>query len=154
MTRTNAAPSASFRPGLSLVWKFALRELRGGLGGFYIFLGCIALGVAAISGVSSVAVSITQGISTEGRAILGGDMSFSLVQRGMDDDQRQSLETRGKISTLVTMRAMARKTDGSDQSLIELKAVEANTLFCCVPLSLEISPLLRFVAMFVAYILC
>lgn len=126
MTRTNAAPSASFRPGLSLVWKFALRELRGGLGGFYIFLGCIALGVAAISGVSSVAVSITQGISTEGRAILGGDMSFSLVQRGIDDDQRQFLETRGKISTLVTMRAMVRKTDGSDQSLIELKAVETN----------------------------
>ncbi len=126
MNESKSTKPARFQPDLSLVWKFAMRELRGGLGGFYIFLGCIALGVAAISGVNSVAVSITQGISSEGRAILGGDLSFSLVQRGIDAKQRQFLETKGEISTLVTMRAMARMSDGSDQSLIELKAVEAN----------------------------
>ena len=31
--------------------RFAARELRGGLRGFYIFIACIALGVMAIAGV-------------------------------------------------------------------------------------------------------
>ena len=30
--------------------RFALRELRGGLRGFYVFIACIALGVMAIAG--------------------------------------------------------------------------------------------------------
>ena len=115
---------SSFVPGLALCWKFALRELRGGLRGFYIFLGCIALGVAAISGVNSVAWSITQGISSQGQAILGGDLSFSLVQRPADEEQLRFLTSKGEITQLVTMRAMARKPDGSDQTLIELKAID------------------------------
>ncbi len=117
---------ANFRPGLRLALKIALRELRGGLRGFYIFLGCIALGVAAITGVNSVAYSISQGISHEGRAILGGDLSFALSQGKVNADQQKFLETFGTVSTLVTMRAMSRKTDGSDQTLIELKAVDEN----------------------------
>ena len=58
----------SYKPGLSLAWRFALRELRGGMKGFYIFLACIALGVGAIAAVNSVARSITHGISNEGQA--------------------------------------------------------------------------------------
>lgn len=30
---------------LRLAWRFALRELRGGLKGFRIFLACLALGL-------------------------------------------------------------------------------------------------------------
>ena len=41
---------------LPLAFRFARRELRGGLAGFGIFLACIALGVAAIAGVGSVAL--------------------------------------------------------------------------------------------------
>ena len=37
------------RLNLLLALKFALREMRGGLSGFYIFLACIVLGVAAIA---------------------------------------------------------------------------------------------------------
>ena len=37
--------------------RYALRELRGGLRGFYVFIACIALGVMAIAGVGSVAAS-------------------------------------------------------------------------------------------------
>ena len=97
-----------FIPGLALALKFALRELRGGLRGFYIFLGCIALGVAAISGVNSVAWSITDGIAGQGQAILGGDLSFSLVQQEANRQQSEFLENQGKVTRLVTMRAMAR----------------------------------------------
>ena len=43
----------------SLSLRYALRELRGGLRGFYVFIACIALGVMAISGVGSVAASLS-----------------------------------------------------------------------------------------------
>jgi len=35
----------------ALALRYALRELRGGLRGFYVFIACIALGVMAIAGV-------------------------------------------------------------------------------------------------------
>ncbi len=57
--------------------RFALRELRGGLHGFRIFIACIALGVMAIAGVGSFSRSLTDGLAREGRVILGGDLSFS-----------------------------------------------------------------------------
>ena len=65
--------------------RFSLREMRGGLSGFLIFLTCIALGVAAIGGVNSVARSITAGVANEGQALLGGDMRFELNQREASD---------------------------------------------------------------------
>ncbi len=52
--------------------RFALRELRAGARGFYVFIACIALGVMAIAGVGSVAASLADGIAREGRVILGG----------------------------------------------------------------------------------
>ena len=51
---------------LKLALRFAFREIRGGLTGFYVFLACIALGTAAIGGVNAVSQAITQGIETEG----------------------------------------------------------------------------------------
>lgn len=107
-----------------LAFRFALRELRGGLRGFYIFLACIALGVAAISGVNAVALSITSGIEQEGRVLLGGDASFTTVQRKLSAAEMKYLEAAGTVSTAANMRSMARLTDGSDQSVIELKAVD------------------------------
>ncbi|MEM7300549.1 MAG: ABC transporter permease [Pseudomonadota bacterium] len=111
---------------LSLAWRFALREMRGGLRGFYVFLACIALGVAAIAGVNSVALSITGGIASEGKAILGGDLAFSLVHREASENESAFIDGLGKVSQVATLRAMARKSDGSDQTLIEIKAVDAN----------------------------
>ncbi|MGB9322251.1 MAG: hypothetical protein WCB77_16855, partial [Pseudolabrys sp.] len=60
--------------GRWLPLRFALRELRGGLHGFYVFILCIALGSMAIAGVGSVAASLTDGLAREGRVILGGDL--------------------------------------------------------------------------------
>jgi putative ABC transport system permease protein len=56
--------------------RLALRELRGGLSGFYIFLACVALGTGAIAGVNSVSQMMTGSIASEGRTILGGDIRF------------------------------------------------------------------------------
>lgn len=61
-----------------LVLRLALRDMRGGLRGFGIFLACIALGVAAVAGVGSVARSLSEGLAREGRMILGGTSRFRL----------------------------------------------------------------------------
>ena len=58
-----SAPTTSFRP-----FRFAMRELRGGLRGFYVFIFCIALGVMTIAGVGSFSRSLTNGLAREGRA--------------------------------------------------------------------------------------
>ncbi|XYK79087.1 MAG: ABC transporter permease [Labrenzia sp.] len=107
-----------------LALRFALRELRGGLKGFYIFIACIALGVAAISGVTSVSRALTEGISQEGQAILGGDLSFRLVHRQVNEDERSYIDSLGAVSEVATLRAMARRADTADQALVELKAVD------------------------------
>ncbi|KAB2666288.1 ABC transporter permease [Brucella tritici] len=109
----------------SLALRFALREMRGGLSGFYIFLACIALGVAAIGGVNSVARSVSTGIASEGQSILGGDVSFALNQREVTAEERAFIEKQGRTAESATMRSMARMPDGSDQSLVEVKAVDA-----------------------------
>ncbi|TYC53706.1 ABC transporter permease [Rhodobacterales bacterium] len=108
-----------------LAARFALRELRAGLKGFYIFIACIALGVAAIAGVTSVSRALTEGISQEGQSILGGDLSFSLIHRETDAAQAAYLADLGEVSRVGTMRAMARRTDTGDQALVELKAVDS-----------------------------
>ena len=124
-TLAPSSPTKTFTPGISLALRFAMRELRGGLRGFYVFLACIALGVAAISGVNSVAQSITGGIVEEGRTLLGGDVSFRTVQRRLSDAERAHIDTNAKsVSEAATMRAMGRTVDGSEQTLIELKAVD------------------------------
>src|ERR687893_2986432 len=92
---------------LPLILRLAFRELRGGLKGFGTFLACIALGVAAIAGVASISRSLTEGLSREGRKILGGDMAFSLIHREASPAERAFLSARGRVSSIATMRAMA-----------------------------------------------
>src|ERR1700722_7927015 len=115
-------PIAGGRPA-SLPLRFALRELRGGLRGFYVFIACIALGVMAIAGVGSVAASLSEGLAREGRTLLGGDVAFSLIQREAKPDELAFLRSRGQLSIAATLRAMARTGDGR-LALVELKAVD------------------------------
>src|SRR5215475_252068 len=98
--------------GLLLALRFALRELRGGLRGFYVLIACIALGVMAIAGVGSVASGLANGLAHEGRVILGGDLAFSLSLREANRAERVFLERQGRLSVAATMRAMARAEDG------------------------------------------
>ena len=108
----------------ALILRFALRELRGGLRGFGVFIACIALGVAAIAGVASVARGMTEGIAREGQAILGGDIGFTLAQRQAAPAERAWLDRLGAVSEVATLRGMARRADESDQALVEVKAVD------------------------------
>jgi putative ABC transport system permease protein len=117
-------PVRSGRGG-SLPLRYALRELRGGLRGFYVFIACIALGVMAIAGVGSVAASLGEGLAREGRTLLGGDVAFSMIQREARPNEVAFLRSRGKVSVAATLRVMARTGDGQF-ALVELKAVDGN----------------------------
>ena len=125
MTLSPASPASS---GLGhqarLALRFALRELRGGLSGFGIFIACIALGTGAIGGVNSVADAITQGVASEGRTLLGGDIRFQLNQREASEAESRFLESLGPVASSAAMRSMVRLADGSDQTLAEVKAVD------------------------------
>jgi putative ABC transport system permease protein len=118
-----AVESMEGRRALSLALRYALRELRGGLRGFYVFIACIALGVMAIAGVGSVAASLSEGLAREGRTLLGGDVAFVLFQREATPVEIEFLRSRGQMSASATLRAMARAGDGR-LALVELKAVD------------------------------
>jgi putative ABC transport system permease protein len=111
--------------GLPLALRIAIREMRGGLAGFAIFLACIALGVMAITGVGSLSRSLADGLAQQGHIILGGDLSFDLIQREASPAERQFFLAHGRFSPVGLMRAMARSEDGSS-ALVEIKAVDAS----------------------------
>lgn len=118
--KANSASAQSLR----LAFRFALREMRGGLKGFFIFITCIALGVGAIGGVNSVARAITSSVASQGQTLLGGDMRFNLMQREASDKELAFLKAQGDLAVSAGMRSMARLEDGSDQTLVEVKAVD------------------------------
>jgi putative ABC transport system permease protein len=100
-----------------------LRELRGGLAGFRVFVTAIALGVAAITGIASLSLSIAAGLSGEGRVILGGDISADLVQRELGKEERERLARLGRVGEVAIVRAMARRSNG-EAALVEIKSVD------------------------------
>jgi putative ABC transport system permease protein len=108
-----------------IAWRLARRELRGGLKGFRVFVACLALGVAAIAGVGSVAAAIVAGLKADGRLLLGGDVELRLSHREAEPAQRAWLEERAAVSQLAAMKAMARAIgpDGP-RTMVELKAVD------------------------------
>jgi putative ABC transport system permease protein len=117
------SPAARPAPRTPLVLRLALRELRSGLRGFGIFLACIALGVAAIAGVSSVSRALTEGLAREGRTLLGGDLSYRLIHREATPAEIATLDEWGEVSVVATMRGMANAETGA--ALVEIKAVDA-----------------------------
>ncbi|MEM1288291.1 MAG: ABC transporter permease [Pseudomonadota bacterium] len=121
---TAGAIPAGARPG-ALSLRYAMRELRGGLRGFFIFLACIALGVASIAGVNALAQSMTGGLANEGRAILGGDVQLELIQREVTAQEQAFLSGRGAdMMVIADLRGMARTADEQNQTVVEIKAVD------------------------------
>ena len=108
---------------LPLALRFALRDLSGDLRGFGVFIACIVIGVAAISGVGAVSRSLADGLAREGRVILGGDVSVATTMRRLSPQEREFFERYGRVCEIALMRAMARSASG-EAALVEIKAVE------------------------------
>jgi putative ABC transport system permease protein len=110
---------------LPLALTLALREQRNGLRGFYVFIACVALGVAVITGVGSLADVLRASFERQGEVLLGGDVTLSRPHRPAEGEERAWLWQQGRISESASMRAMARRPDGREQALVELKGVDA-----------------------------
>ena len=104
--------------------RLARRELRGGLKGFRILLACLALGVAAIASVQTLADGILTGLREDGRVILGGDLALRTLYREIDPAEKAYLinNSGGKLVEFLELRTMGRNNDQS--TLVELKAVD------------------------------
>ncbi|HEX6442332.1 MAG TPA: FtsX-like permease family protein [Stellaceae bacterium] len=122
--RPIAGPPAGRRRSFYFL-RLAARELRGGIAGFRVFLACLVLGVAAIAAIGSLTASVTAGLRSDARVLLGGDVSLRLPLRPASEAERRYLADGGALSSVVKLRAMARAPDGGKRSLIELQAVDA-----------------------------
>lgn len=109
---------------LPLILTLALREQRNGLKGFYVFIACIALGVAVITGVGALGDALRTSFERQGEALLGGDVALSRPHQPLEGKDRAWLLGRGRVSETATLRAMARRTDAAEQTLVELKGVD------------------------------
>jgi putative ABC transport system permease protein len=110
--------------GLRYSLTLARRELRAGTKGFRVFIACLALGVAAIAGIGSLDRAVIGGIGAAARTLLGGDAAARIAYRPATPAELAFLENSGRLSLIVTMRAMARSLDDAKHSLIELKVAD------------------------------
>jgi putative ABC transport system permease protein len=82
------------------------------------------LGVASISGVGSLSVALLEGLSRQGRELLGGDVEIRLNQRELSKAERTWLDYQGRVSMAAETRAMVIAQGRDARSLVELKAVD------------------------------
>ncbi len=105
--------------------RLALRELRGGLRGFRVFLAVLALGVSIIAAVGSLSASLVDGLRGNARALLGGDIELDLATGPATAEQLAYFRANTvDISAVRDMRAMARPPEGLP-TLVQLKAVDS-----------------------------
>ncbi|MEO0413033.1 MAG: FtsX-like permease family protein [Pseudomonadota bacterium] len=117
--------SAAYRATWSDILRFSLREMRGGLAGFRVFVACLALGVAAIAAVGGVTAGILEQLSAKGQEILGADVDIRLNQRTATDlEFDYMVQNSAQIARVMRLRAMARAQSNQKRTLVELKAVE------------------------------
>lgn len=110
---------------LRLAFTLARREMRSGLGGFRLFLACLALGVGAIAAILSFSRAVQEGLQADAREILGGDVAISLLYREATPDQLAWLGKQGELTRWIDSRSMARPVASDGRAaLVQLKALE------------------------------
>lgn len=101
-----------------MAWRLARRDLRGGLGELWILVAGIALGVALMAAVGSLAGGALEAMKAGARQAVGGDISLRLFHAPPTPEQRAFLETLGTISVTAELRT---RVGGR---LAEVKAVD------------------------------
>jgi putative ABC transport system permease protein len=90
------------RPAIGL----AIRDLRGGLSGLGLLWLCLAIAIAGLASVTSLASSIDRSIAANGRQLLGGDLLLSVAQREANSEEQAAMDALGPSAKSVTTRAM------------------------------------------------
>jgi putative ABC transport system permease protein len=109
---------------VKLPFRLALRDLRGGLSGLGLLWLCLAVAIAGLASVTSLASSVDSAIAANGRQLLGGDLMLSVAQREAGADERAAIDTLGRSSKSITTRAMLVAPQGRNL-LAELSSVDA-----------------------------
>ncbi len=100
-------PPSGRRMSAGQILALAVRELRSGLSGFYIFIACVALGVMVITGVGAVTDALRGGFERQGEAILGGDVTLARMHARADAATRAWLDAQGFDATKEVSMAKA-----------------------------------------------
>jgi putative ABC transport system permease protein len=103
-------------------WALARRDLRGGLGGLGLLLACLAIAIAGLAAVTSVADAIRSSIDANSRNLLGADLVLSTAQREATAEERAAMAELGPaVVESKTLRSNLLAPGGS--ALVELSAV-------------------------------
>jgi putative ABC transport system permease protein len=105
--------------------RFALRDLRGGLRFYGVFIACLVLGVMAIVGVDATARAFHEGLAQQGSVLLGGDLALGRALGVPANKEKAFLAGRGRVGEILALRAMARRADAPASTLVEMKAVDS-----------------------------
>ena len=108
---------------MTLSLRFAARELRSGVRGFWILLACLALGVAALAAAGSTAEAFRRGLAAQARTILGGDIAASVKGRRFSPAERAAFSQAGRTTDTLLVRAMA-EGGGGERRLVEVRGVD------------------------------
>ena len=100
------------RSAFGAIFRFALRDLRGGLRFYGVFIACLVLGVMAIVGVGATSRAFREGLAQQGATLLGGDLSLGPRSR---DAGRGRAALSGVAREIEPDRGLAR--DGADAGM-------------------------------------
>ena len=103
----------------------ALRETRAGWRHAVTLLTCVALGVASLVSVGSLAAELQRTLAREAKTLLGGDVEVRAPRAvpASVTDALERLRMAGALTVHIrTLVGMARSVDGASQ-LVEVKAV-------------------------------
>lgn len=112
---------------MTLALRLALRDLRGALASFRLFLFALAVGVAAIAAVGNVTAAIEAGLARDAAQLLGGDAEIELAYRFAREDERAFMDrVADHVSEVVSFRslAVASGADGPLRALTEVRGVD------------------------------
>jgi putative ABC transport system permease protein len=102
--------------------KLARRDLSGGIGGLWLLFVCLAIAVAGLAAVTSLASSISSTIDQNARNLLGGDLALSVAQRSATPQERAAINRLGEVKESTTLRSTA--LIGGRTALVELSGVD------------------------------
>ncbi|MES2339076.1 MAG: FtsX-like permease family protein [Pseudomonadota bacterium] len=111
----------------AIAWRLARREIDLRFRGLRLLLACLFLGVGALAAIGSLTQGVGREIAARGALILGGDVEFTVSQRGATAEERARMATLGRVSESAKMQATAIGGTSDDPRIvpIELKSVDA-----------------------------
>ena len=103
---------------------YALRDLRRDGRSVRTLVAGVALGVATIAAVGTLAGGIADDVRDGARSAIGGDVSLRLFHHPADAGQRAFIAEANAYSEVIKLRARVRAPDSSASVLVEVEGVD------------------------------